>query len=111
MIKFREIFALVLVFSVLAGAEKACRIESCSGWQLNRLPEVKAFLHQDAQDFNQLEVRWIAGATPELFVRATGEKIDLRKMNRAEMRELMAEHGCHEEVEKEGEEEDSKEEL
>jgi Sep15/SelM redox domain len=66
---------------------------------LNHLPEVKRFLkekgHADA--YPQLKVTYIAGRTPELFIRDDKgneiDKIDLSHMSTEEIHKLMVDKG------------------
>jgi len=45
----------------------SCKISSCSGWSLNRLPKVKSFLHGEAANYPNLSVEWKHGAEPTAF--------------------------------------------
>ncbi|CAH0718684.1 unnamed protein product, partial [Brenthis ino] len=65
-----------LVFTY--GYEKSdiisARIESCRGCSLNRLPEVKKFIMNDAPDYDRVEVKFINGMPPELVIIGEDEK-------------------------------------
>lgn len=71
----------------------SARIESCGGWQLNRLPEVKRFIYRDLPLFHNVEFKQISGAVPELiFLNKAGkeiERIPLSEKNQLECRQLL----------------------
>jgi len=54
---------LILIFSDQSNAERTAKIESCSGWSLNRLPKLKEFLKGDAGaiTYHNVEIEFIRG--------------------------------------------------
>ncbi|XP_028158297.1 selenoprotein M-like [Ostrinia nubilalis] len=99
-----KLFAAV-IFSVLLTTLTAyeisdivsARIESCRGCSLNRLPEVKKFIMDDAPFYERLEVKFITGAPPELVLLGEGdrelERLPLSQLNRQECNDLVQEKG------------------
>lgn len=75
----------------------SCRIESCSGWKLNRFPDVKRFLNQVVPLYHNVEVRWIGGANPDaLFLNEYNEmveSVDLTKFKFEQMDEIFLSRG------------------
>lgn len=69
------------------------RVESCGGWRLNGLPEVKKFIFEDIPLYPQAEFKRVPGASPELFyLNSLGEvveKVDLSKKSRQECNQLL----------------------
>jgi len=73
-------------------------IESCSGWRLNKLPEVKNFIFADFEPLYERSVFIkIAGKSPEIiFFTESGkevERINIEKFTRDELNELMVARG------------------
>ncbi|XP_030034603.1 selenoprotein M-like [Manduca sexta] len=70
---------------------------SCRGCSLNRLPQVKQFVMDDAPKYDRLEVKFISGAPPELVLLGDGdrelERLPLSQLNREECNELLQERG------------------
>ncbi|XP_075992956.1 selenoprotein M-like [Anticarsia gemmatalis] len=75
----------------------SARIESCRGCSLNRLPEVKRFVMDDAPFYERLEVKFISGAPPELVLLGEGdrelERLPLSQLTRQECNDLMQSRG------------------
>jgi len=74
-------------------------IQSCKGWRLNSLPEVKRFLQEpgNADRYDNLEVKYIQGLSPELKLYDHEDllmaKIDLARKSTAQIHELLKSHG------------------
>lgn len=83
----------------------SARIESCRGCSLNRLPEVKKFVMNDAPTYDRLDVKFISGAPPELVLLGEGdhelERLSLSQLNRDECNELVQSRGFTKKVEQE----------
>jgi len=75
------------------------RVESCSGWRLNRMPEVKAFIKEDLPMYHDLEFKAKPGANPDLLLLNEDdgiiERIDLAKFDREGCNELVADLGFY----------------
>ena len=75
------------------------RVESCGGWRLNRLPEVKRFIYSDLPLFHNVEFKQISGAVPELILlNKMGdeiERIPLSEKNQIECRQLLIDKGFY----------------
>ncbi|KAL0841677.1 hypothetical protein ABMA28_013951 [Loxostege sticticalis] len=75
----------------------SARIESCRGCSLNRLPEVKKFIMEDAPFYERLEVKFITGAPPELVLLGEGdrelERLPLSQLGRQECNDLVKDKG------------------
>ncbi|CAH3879684.1 unnamed protein product [Pieris brassicae] len=78
---------------------KSAKIETCRGCSLNRLPEVKNFVMQDAPLYDRLEVKFISGAPPELVLLGDGdmelERLPLSNLKRQECNNLLEDKGFH----------------
>ncbi|KAJ2952424.1 hypothetical protein O0L34_g6728 [Tuta absoluta] len=90
----------VLFASVIAYSDsdiKSARIETCRGCSLNRLPQVKSFVMEDAPAYERLEVKFITGAPPELVLLGDKEqeleRLPLSQLNRAECNDLVQSKG------------------
>jgi len=74
-------------------------IESCSGWKLNALPQLKAFVLNEAKNYENLEVKFISGVDPKIiFFDADGEKLEEMKIGHLSvpaLHELLATKGIH----------------
>ncbi|CAG9585892.1 unnamed protein product [Danaus chrysippus] len=72
-------------------------MQTCRGCSLNRLPEVKRFVMDDAPHFERLEVKFITGAPPELILLGNGDKelerIPLSNLSRQECNDLVKSKG------------------
>merc|ERR1711910_202770 len=71
-------------------------IESCGGWRLNKLPEVKSFIFGEFQtDYLRTSFTKIPGKSPEIvFYNAEKEELEripIDKMTREELIQLMTE--------------------
>ncbi|CAG9783451.1 unnamed protein product [Diatraea saccharalis] len=93
---------LVLCFFITISAYElsdivSARIESCRGCSLNRLPEVKKFILDDAPFYDRVEVKFITGAPPELILLGEGdhelERLPLSQLGRQECNELLQTKG------------------
>ena len=76
----------------------SARIESCAGWRLNKLPEVKKFIYEDFEkNFERTTFRKIPGKSPELiFFNANGEELErteISRMTRSELNQLVSAKG------------------
>ncbi|KAL4704512.1 hypothetical protein ACJJTC_007631 [Scirpophaga incertulas] len=73
------------------------RIESCRGCSLNRLPEVKKFILDDAPLYHRVDVKFISGALPEFILLGVGdfelERIPLSELTQQECNELLQNKG------------------
>lgn len=75
------------------------RIESCPGWKLNKLPDVKKFLREsgNADSYQNLEIKWIPGRIPELFIYEDdgklNEKIDLAPLTTEGIHQILRNRG------------------
>lgn len=73
--------------------------QSCSGCQLNRLPEVKRFLKEQAEagKWARVGVTWIGGAPPELVLfdgaDAEVERMSISQLSYADLETLLASKG------------------
>ncbi|CAK1552698.1 unnamed protein product [Leptosia nina] len=94
-------FTFILLIACISGYElsdvKSARIETCRGCSLNRLPEVKNFVMQDAPLYENLEVKFISGAPPELVLLGDGdvelERLPLSSLKRQDCNELLKSKG------------------
>ena len=76
----------------------SCKVESCAGWRLNKLPEVKRFIHEDLEkNYERTTFKKIPGKSPEMvFYNENGEeleRIDITKMTRNELNALITAKG------------------
>ena len=91
------LFLLLSVFTIALSITG--EIQSCSGWKLNHLPEVKRFLKVPghADSYEGLTINFISGRTPELFLKDdTGkviEQINLSEYSTDQLHALMTEKG------------------
>lgn len=64
---------------------------------MNRLPEVKRFVMDDAPKYERLEVKFISGAPPELVLLGEGdrelERLPLSQLSREECNKLVESRG------------------
>lgn len=71
--------------------------QTCRGCSLNRLPEVKSFVMEDAPFYESIEVKFISGAPPEMIFLGEGDKelerIALSSLSRQECNELLVNAG------------------
>lgn len=71
--------------------------QSCRGCSLNRLPEVKKFILDDAPKYERLQVNFITGAPPELVLLGDGdaelERLALSSLTREQCNELLISRG------------------
>ncbi|CAF4843113.1 unnamed protein product [Pieris macdunnoughi] len=78
---------------------KSAKIETCRGCSLNRLPEVKNFVMQDAPLYDRLQVKFISGTPPELVLLGDDdmelERLPLSNLNRQECNKLLENKGFH----------------
>jgi len=73
-------------------------VESCAGWRLNKLPEVKSFIYGDFEaKFERTQFKKIPGKAPEIIFFNQGgkeiERINIEKMTRDELNQLLATKG------------------
>ncbi|KAJ8679969.1 hypothetical protein QAD02_015756 [Eretmocerus hayati] len=87
--------SMLLIDSGLADSGKIIHavVESCRGCQLNRLPDVKAFINEDLPQYENTEFKHIQGAPPELIFYNENEeeleRIKLAQLTREECNELL----------------------
>jgi len=106
--------AVLLVGNVLAEDEideeepvpHSVKVESCAGWRLNKLPEVKKFITEDLETlFQNTEFKKIPGKSPEMiFYNQFGEEIermDISNLVRSELVALLDKKGIARKVPKE----------
>jgi len=69
---------------------------SCSGWRLNKLPEVKAFI-QEAKQYKDLEVRYVGGDPRLVFYSLNGtqigDEVNVVSYKKDDIHDLMAKKG------------------
>lgn len=74
-------------------------VESCSGWRLNRLPEVRSFIFDDVPLFHNVEFERKPGAPPNLYLLNKNDKkvetIDLSPLTREECNQLLLHKGFY----------------
>ena len=76
----------------------SCKVESCAGWRLNKLPEVKKFIYEDLEKkYERTTFKKIPGKSPEMiFYNTNGEeleRIDISKLKRDELNALIVAKG------------------
>jgi len=78
-------------------AVMSAKVVSCTGWRLNKLPEVKRFINRDIPLFHNVEFEAKPGASPELFLLNskgnTVEKFDLSKYDQQGCNKLLKKKG------------------
>lgn len=95
--------ALVIInyYGEVVQAKITGKVISCPGWRLNKYPELKKFLHNDASNYEDLYISWIRGVDPvlKLLDTTTGvetEEIKLSAYNsKSAMEELLHSKGIH----------------
>ncbi|XP_026742594.1 selenoprotein M-like [Trichoplusia ni] len=92
------IFGLFAISNAFENSDiVSARIETCRGCSLNRLPEVKRFVMDDAPKYERLEVKFISGAPPELVLLGEGdrelERLPLSQLSREECNKLVESRG------------------
>jgi len=75
-----------------------CVIESCSGWLLNKLPEVKSFILDDFErKYERTTFKRMPGRRPEAFFFSESgrilERIGIEDYTREELNKMMIEKG------------------
>jgi len=75
-----------------------CVIESCSGWRLNKLPEVKNFIYGDFESkYDRTVFKKIPGKAPEaIFYTQSGkelERLNIERFDREELNKMMVAKG------------------
>ena len=71
-------------------------IRTCSGCKLNRLHEVRKFVYDEAKKYDNLNVKFIGGHNPDLFIlngEDVVERIDLAPLSLAQIHQLMKNKG------------------
>lgn len=90
---------LFMVLQVIACVAFKAQIESCKGWRLNKLPEVRKFLLEPghADTYEDLHIKWTGGHSPELTIYDENgsivEQIDLSPYSVEQLHDLMAQKG------------------
>jgi len=82
------------------------KVESCAGWRLNKLPEVKKFITEDLETlFQNTEFKKVPGKSPEMiFYNQFGEEIermDISNLVRSELVAILDKKGIARKVPKE----------
>jgi len=93
--------SLSFVYGLKDGTEKKdvymARVQSCSGWRLNKLPEVKRFIKRDLELFHNVEFKNKPGASPELHLLDMDgqlvEAIDLAPLDQKGCNDLLIKKG------------------
>lgn len=93
-----SLLATLLFLTSLVNAEISGKIESCSGWALNKLPQLKSFLKDgEAEEYQNVEVTFIPGRKAVLTIYESGkerEKVTLSDIStKPEMHKLMVDKG------------------
>ena len=102
--------ALSLLLLVLAvNAEITGKIVSCSGWSLNRFPELKSFLKDgEAEYYKGVEVEYVHGRNAVITITKDGEEQEPFTMSdlktKEEMHKFMLDSGFEKKSEEEIEE-------
>jgi len=69
---------------------------SCSGWRLNKLPEVKAFI-AEASQFKSLEVKYVGGDPRFVFYdsegKQVGDEVNVASYKKDEIHALLTKKG------------------
>ncbi|XP_011502985.1 PREDICTED: selenoprotein M-like [Ceratosolen solmsi marchali] len=72
-------------------------VESCKGCQLNRLPDVKNFIFEDLQHYENVDFKHVQGAPPELVIYNKNEKeierLKLAQLTQQECNDLLVTKG------------------
>jgi len=73
-------------------------VESCAGWRLNKLPEVKNFIHGDlVSKFERTEFKKIPGKAPIIiFYNQAGkemESLNIEKYSREDLNKMLVSKG------------------
>lgn len=89
---------VMLTGAAVSGDIVKCKVESCAGWRLNRLPEVKKFLNEDfVAKYENTEFKKVPGKAPEMFFLDENdqivEKLDISEMKREELNKFIQEKG------------------
>ncbi|KAJ0180221.1 hypothetical protein K1T71_003625 [Dendrolimus kikuchii] len=96
------VIASICLFFVICAAYEdsdivSARIETCRGCSLNRLPQVKSFVMDDAPKYDRVEVKFISGAPPELILLGEGDqeldRLPLANLSRDQCNELIESKG------------------
>ena len=67
-------FALLLSLANAAAAALHAKIESCSGWALNKMPELKSFLKEGgAESYRSVEVKFVHGRKAIMTIYESGD--------------------------------------
>ena len=91
---------LVASEEVFAPATRAVLL-SCSGWRLNRLPEVKSFIHNEAQNFPNLEIKYVGGDPRIKFYNESGDEaghVEVSNLSKVQIVDLLTSRGLTYEV-------------
>ncbi|KAK5645424.1 hypothetical protein RI129_006724 [Pyrocoelia pectoralis] len=89
----------LLIFAKLdiAGSTATrAKVETCGGCKLNRYPELKSFIFDDFVNYENTELKLIAGASPELIFfdehDAEVKRINLEGYNRKECNAILEDY-------------------
>jgi len=103
------ILAVLLTTSSLlvsADEEKAvkARVESCTGWLLNRLPDVKRFIYEDVPQYEDVTFKAVPGAPPKVVLLDKDDneikKLNLKELSQEECNHLLLDLGFQKKEEK-----------
>lgn len=101
---FAILALLSISFVAAAGNIVSAEIQTCSGWALNRLPEVARFVRgsDGAESYENVKVNFIPGMPPDaLFMDAEGQIVDrirLMNLNYEECHQLFTSRGFQKKV-------------
>lgn len=72
------IVTLIIAISAVINAELTAKIESCSGWSLNKLPKLKQFLKGDtgAITYRNVEIEFIRGKKATMSIMDDGVEVE-----------------------------------
>lgn len=93
------VLALVLADDTATSSVVKARVESCGGWRLNRLPQIKKFIYEDIPLFHNVEFKSKPGANPDLLLLNSNdeiiERIDLSKFDREGCNQMLMAKGFY----------------
>jgi hypothetical protein len=96
--------ALIIAVAVNADGDDAsaivgARVVTCAGCRLNRLPQLRAFLNNEARQYPALEIDYVQGADPVMqFLnkyKRVVTTVDIASMDGRQVQELMQRNNIH----------------
>uniref|UniRef100_A0A914X4R2 Selenoprotein M n=1 Tax=Plectus sambesii TaxID=2011161 RepID=A0A914X4R2_9BILA len=91
------LMAVVVIASTEEASVASARVESCSGCSLNRLHEVKRFIMEDLEKYENTVFKSIHGRRPELILLDAQDneidRIELSDKSREQCNELLTSRG------------------